>query len=113
MYIQFGDTEKADFIADFYGKLNRIQVKTTERLSKDKRSFCVSLCSITTKNGKQIRTIYDKKDVDYFAIYCIELDITILYPNDGNTESLCVRVLPSQNNQTKNIHNVCEYTFEK
>lgn len=30
VYLPFGDNEKADLIADFGGKLNKIQVKTSE-----------------------------------------------------------------------------------
>lgn len=30
VYIPFGDNEKADLIAEFNGKLNKIQVKTSE-----------------------------------------------------------------------------------
>ena len=37
VYIQFGDIEKADYIAEFNGKLNKIQVKTCEKCSKDKK----------------------------------------------------------------------------
>lgn len=74
IYVQFGDTEKADYIADFNGKLNKIQVKTTESLSNDKSYFTVRLYSLSTKNGKQIKVRYSKEDVDYFGIYCIESD---------------------------------------
>ena len=30
VYIPFGDNEKADLVAEFNGKLNKIQVKTSE-----------------------------------------------------------------------------------
>lgn len=30
VYIPFGDNEKSDLIADFNGKLNKVQVKTSE-----------------------------------------------------------------------------------
>lgn len=30
VYIPFGDNEKSDLIAEFNGKLNKIQVKTSE-----------------------------------------------------------------------------------
>lgn len=31
VYIPFGDNEKADLIAEFNGKLNKIQVKTSQK----------------------------------------------------------------------------------
>lgn len=30
VYVSFGDNEKADLVADFNGKLNKLQVKTSE-----------------------------------------------------------------------------------
>lgn len=30
VYIPFGDNEKSDLIADFNGKLNKVQIKTSE-----------------------------------------------------------------------------------
>lgn len=113
IYIQFGDTERADYIADFNNKLNRIQVKTAEKLSKDKTSFTVHLYSLTTKNGKQVQTPYSKDEVDYFAIYCIESDTLILYPNNESVEALCVRLCSTKNNQTKGVHYASDYTFDK
>ncbi len=31
VYVPFGDNEKSDLIAEFNGRLNRIQVKTSEK----------------------------------------------------------------------------------
>lgn len=36
IYIPFGENEKADLIAEFNGKLNKIQIKTSERLINNK-----------------------------------------------------------------------------
>ena len=113
IYIQFGDTERADYIADFNGKLNKIQVKTAEKLLKDRGSFIVHLYSLTTKNGKQVQTPYSKEEVDYFAIYCIESDTLILYPNNESAETVCVRLCSTRNNQTRGTHYASDYTFDK
>lgn len=31
VYVSFGDNEKADLIAEFNGRLNKLQVKTSEK----------------------------------------------------------------------------------
>lgn len=31
VYVSFGDNEKADLVAEFNGKLNKLQVKTSEK----------------------------------------------------------------------------------
>ena len=42
VYIPFGDNEKSDLIADFNGKLNKVQVKTSEEWI-DSEKFVISL----------------------------------------------------------------------
>lgn len=39
VYIPFGDDEKVDLVADFNGKLNKIQVKTSEKANDGKMIF--------------------------------------------------------------------------
>lgn len=35
VYVSFGDNEKADLVAEFNGKLNKLQVKTSENLKME------------------------------------------------------------------------------
>jgi hypothetical protein len=39
VYLPFGDNEKADLIADFNGKLNKIQIKTSKKAEDGKMIF--------------------------------------------------------------------------
>lgn len=39
VYQAFGDNERSDLIADFNGKLQRIQVKTSEKCEDGKMTF--------------------------------------------------------------------------
>ena len=39
VYIPFGDNERADLIAEFNGKLQKIQVKTSEKCEDGKVTF--------------------------------------------------------------------------
>lgn len=36
VYVSFGDNEKADLVAEFNGKLNKLQVKTSEKFEDGK-----------------------------------------------------------------------------
>lgn len=47
VYVSFGDNEKADLVADFNGKLNKLQVKTSEKFEDNK--FTVSLKAVLSE----------------------------------------------------------------
>ena len=49
VYTPFGDGSVVDLIADFNGKLNRIQVKSTEKDANGALIF--SICSTTIQKG--------------------------------------------------------------
>lgn len=104
VYMAFGDNERCDMIAEFNDKLNKIQCKTSLNLT-DEGSFRVSVVSKNKIDGKDIRHVYSKTEVDYFAVYNIESDILILFPNSGEIkDSLTIRLTPTKNNQTKGIN---------
>jgi hypothetical protein len=113
VYIPFGDNEKSDLIAEFGGKLNKIQVKTSETLSDGK--FEVSLKSSTVHNGMCYYYTYSSGDIDYFAIYNLETDILMLVPiielENRTAVKISVPWVPSRN-QYKSL-NWEDYTFEK
>lgn len=76
IYIPFGDNERVDLIADFNGKLNKIQVKTSLKAENGKMVFDLSTSTFHRKNG--FRYTYTKADVDYFALYNIKRDVILL-----------------------------------
>ena len=57
VYIPFRDNEKSDLIADFNGKLNKIQVKTSEEWI-DSEKFVISLVSSTMHRNSGTRHPY-------------------------------------------------------
>ena len=66
VYLPFGDNEKADLIADFNGKLNRIQVKTSQKIiDGDKVRFSLVSSTVHRQNG--VKHIYTEDEIDYFA----------------------------------------------
>ena len=110
--ISFGDCERYDMVAEFNGKLNKIQCKTCLNMEDD-NSFVVNIINRSTKEGKSINRSYSKEDVDYFSIYNIEKDILLLYPNkEEQTTAITFRIKPPKNNQIKGINFVKDYLFE-
>ena len=80
-YLPYGDGSSVDLIADFGGKLNRIQVKTSEHLNK---SGAMEWKTTRQEGYHGNRTAYSVNEIDYFAFYCIETDIVCLVPFDKN-----------------------------
>lgn len=80
-YLPYGDGSGVDLIADFGGKLNRIQVKTTETLNK---AGAMEWKTTRQEGYHGNRVTYSLNDIDYFAFYCIETDIVCLVPFDKN-----------------------------
>lgn len=78
VYTSFGDNERSDMIADFNGKLNRIQCKTSKKFEDGKIVF--DLVSSSTHRANGVVHKYNKREIDYFALHNIDSDITLLVP---------------------------------
>lgn len=76
VYLPFGDNEKADIVAEFGGKLNRIQVKTSCKAEDGKMVFSIVSSTVHRQNG--VKHIYTNDEIDYFALYNIERDVVLL-----------------------------------
>lgn len=113
VYQAFGDIEKADLVADFNGKLNKIQVKTSE-IFKD-GSFIVDLTSSTIRKKLDYKHKYSADEIDYFAIYNLQSDILLLLPikefEGRSAIKINIPYKPSRN-QFKAI-NWEDYVFDK
>lgn len=107
-YLPYGDGNKCDLIADFNGKLNKIQIKTTEKLNINGAMEW----KVTRQEGFHgNRVQYNKEDIDYFAFYCIETDIVCLVPFDENFPSttLSIRMDNYVGNRLKTMRFVKDY----
>lgn len=113
VYLAFGDIEKADLVADFNGKLNKIQVKTSETFVDG--GFQVDLTSSTIRKKLDYKHKYSADEIDYFAIYNLESDVLLLLPIEEFEGRTAIKInipyKPSRN-QHKAI-NWEDYTFEK
>lgn len=113
VYQAFGDNEKSDLVAEFNGKLQKIQVKTSEKCNEGKITFSLVSSTLHRKNG--VKHKYTKEEVDYFALYNLETDILILVPIElvlGRTQlSFRLQWKPSTN-QFENL-NWKDFEFER
>jgi len=78
-----GDCTRYDCILDREGALERVQVKTG-RYRKGRIKFATASTNHYVRNGKVIhaeRTSY-RGQIEYFGIYCFELDKCYLVPVD-------------------------------
>lgn len=81
VFLPYGENTKKDIIAEFNGKLNKIQIKTVSLLNDNEVSYTVSLKNTSLRSdGKHIVSIPSKEDIDYYAIYCLERERPLLIP---------------------------------
>ena len=107
--LPWGDNERYDMIAEFNGKLNRIQVKTAnEEVNGSIKCYARSSKNHTT--NKQLSTY--QNEVDYFVFYNQPRDLIALVPIDvvGDLKSISLRIEPSKNGQQS--RNFSDYSFE-
>ncbi|MBI3289997.1 hypothetical protein HYZ78_01220 [Candidatus Microgenomates bacterium] len=103
--IPFGDSQRYDLVLDKENKLFRIQCK-----SGRVRNGCIRFNSSSTEWYKKHRRKGYKGQVDFFGVYCPELDKTYLVPVDdvGETQGV-LRIEKPKNNQGKYIRWSNEY----
>lgn len=112
--IPFGDNARYDLIADFNGKLNKIQVKYCNQKISDTGSIpCPCASSYNHTSTRQTWETYEN-EIDYFVFYLAEWQKIILVPLKiiGNKKSIMFRQTKPKNNQS-NYNLVDDYLFEK
>jgi hypothetical protein len=112
VYIPFGDNEPADLIAEFNGKLNRIQVKTSQA-KMDNGTVVFRIAKTGKKGDSNYTREYKSNEVDYFACYNLETSILVLVPfSICPKSSLSVRYI-KPSTKAKNMWMSDDWTFEK
>lgn len=92
---------KYDFIADYGGRLFKVQVKTT-RKPDDSGAMSFRLSSSNLVSGKWQQNLYTASEVDLFFLYCIETDWKGIYiPREHEylRASITVRNFPKENSR--------------
>ena len=110
--IPFGDNARYDLIADFNGKLNRIQVKYCNQITDNGSVLCPCASSTNHTTNKHY-TIYNN-DVDYFCFYIVIWDVVILVPIEiiGTKKSINFRLNKPKNSQS-NVNYIEDYSIDK
>lgn len=111
--IPYGDNARYDLVADFNGKLNKIQVKYCNQKISENNSVICPCASSTNHTTNKHYTTYEN-DIDYFVFYLAEWDKLLLVPIEkiGTKKSIMFRMDKPKNNQS-NCNLVKDYTFDK
>lgn len=111
--IPFGDNARYDLVADFNGKLQKIQVKFCgQKISENNSISCPCSSSTNHTTNKHLSTY--ENDIDYFCFYIEQWNELLLAPIEKieDKKSICFRMDKPKNNQS-NINLVENYTFDK
>lgn len=96
--IPFGDNCSYDLIAEFNGKLNKIQIKSSTQTSEDVTQFKISKTRIN--RNENVTSYYTKNEVDYFALYSVVKDqIYLVSFEDSPSVGIPIRHTKPKNNQ--------------
>ena len=111
--IPFGDNARYDLVADFNGKLQRIQIKYCGQKPKENGSISCPCASSKNHTTNKNYSTYEN-DIDYFCFYIVEWDKVLLVPIEkvGTKKTIHFRLDKPKNNQS-NVNFVSDYTFDK
>lgn len=110
--IPFGDNARYDLIAEFNGKLNKIQIKYCSQVTENNSVMCKSSSSKNHTTNKRLDTY--ENDVDYIAFYIQPWNTCCLVPiAECSGTTFTIRKDLTKNNQKSKIHLVNQYSFDK
>lgn len=103
--LPFGDSQRYDLVLDRGGVLSKVQCKSG-RL----RNGCIRFGTSSTMWYGGFRRKNYRGQVDFFGIYCPELEKAYLIPVDsiGLTQGV-LRINPTKNKQSKNVRFATEF----
>ena len=116
-YLPMTEAEEADIVAEFGGKLQKVQVKTSNMLSGARSEavvFSLTNSDHHVNRGKLLesRKKYSTSAVDYFALYSLPDDEVYLVKNDGEIKNMYIRHEYPISGQRKNIHLAKDYEID-
>lgn len=107
-----GNGSLVDLVADFGGRLNKIQIKTVEKPNADG----VMVWKVTHQDGFHgSRKVYSEDEIDYFAFYCLSNDTVCLVPFDKEFPSTTFSIRPDDyvGTRIKTMRFASDFSFEK
>jgi hypothetical protein len=107
----FGDNDKYDLVIEIDGEFIAVQCKSGNRVDGGVR-FNTSTQVSNTKDG-YVREGYEDSVVEYFAVYCPELDESYWVPaSEAASDKMKLRTEPTKNGQVKGINFTENFKFE-
>lgn len=111
IYIPFGDDEKADLIAEFDGKLNKIQVKTSIKSKNGCSIFDLTSSTAHRTNGE--RRKYLNSEIDYFALYSLDRDkIYLMKVPDNPMSVITIRFEDTKSGMKSRVNYESDFLIE-
>jgi hypothetical protein len=110
--LPFGDNQRYDMIAEFNGKLNRIQVKMS---NEEDRGSIICYARSSTNHTTNKRLSGYEGEVDYFVFYNMTRDIIALVPIEelNGSQIVRLRVEPAGSINQYKVRYFSDYTFDK
>lgn len=113
IFLPFGDNEKIDLLAEFNGKINRIQIKTVTH-SLNNQSYVVDLRACKNHKTTPETYHYTNKDIDYYVVVCLDRESVCMIPvDDAPYSSVTIRYGTPSNNQKAFIRNESDYSMDR
>lgn len=111
--IPFGDNARYDLIAEFNGKLNKIQVKYCNQITINNSFTCPCVSSTNHTTNKHLSTY--ENNVDYMAFYLVSIDKVLLVPIKllEGKKTITFRTELPKNGQQIGINLVEDYLLDK
>lgn len=106
-----GNNLRYDLIADYKGKLIKIQVKTSRKGKQCNSITFKTVSSHVSTKGKSVRRRYNKNEIDYFAT-AYNGEAYFIPVEDAGSSEFSLRLAPSKNKQIKGIHFLEDYTIK-
>lgn len=111
VYIPFGDDEKADLIAEFNDKLNKIQVKTSIKSKNGCSLFDLTSSTAYRTNGG--RRKYSNSEIDYFALYSLDRDkIYLMKAPDDPMTAITIRFEDTKSGKKIGVNYESDFLIE-
>lgn len=111
IYIPFGDDEKADLVAEFNGKLNKIQVKTSIKSKNGCSIFDLTSSTAHRTNGG--RRKYLNSEIDYFALYSLDRDkIYLMKAPDNPMTAITIRFEDTKSGKKIGVNYESDFLIE-
>lgn len=120
VFVPLVDISGADMIVEKDDGLKKVQVKSSAATDDDNRITKFHLCSNVYEKGNGARKKkYNKKEVDYFALYSEVNNDVYLMENNGDQSSVIIRnsisptSLTSKGKNLEKMHMAADYQIDK